>query len=187
MNLQEIEKLLDKYFEGDTSLSEELQLRDFFASGDVPERWKNLEKYFLFLGGDSAQQLNDPGFDARIMSEVREEKQSSLLDLHRPWIYWISGIAATVLILIAVFVKFDPFSKRIGDTYDDPQLAYVEAKKILMYVSAQFNKGTSKLESVKAYETGLKELKPVAAYSKAADEVKRLDEVEKVNKMITRN
>lgn len=187
MNLHEIEKLLEKYFEGETSLSEEKQLRDFFASGNVPERWKDLEKYFVFISGEVSQRLNDPGFDEKIMSEIKEDKQSLLLDLRRPWIYWISGVAATVLILVAVFVKFDPLSNRLGDTYKDPQVAYAEAKKILMYVSAQFNKGTSKLESVKAYETGLKELKPVAAYSKVADEVKRLNEVEKVNQMITRN
>jgi hypothetical protein len=187
MNLHEIEKLLEKYFEGETSLSEEEQLRDFFASGNVPERWKDLKKYFSFFGMELSQTLNDQAFDEKIMSEIKEDKQSPLLDLRRPWIYWLSGVAAAALILIAVFVKFDPFSKRIGDTYDDPQVAYAEAKKILLYVSAQFNKGTNKLESVKAYETGLKELKPVAAFSKAAEEVKRLNEVEKVNKMITRN
>jgi hypothetical protein len=187
MNLQEIEKLLEKYFEGETSLPEEQQLRDFFASGNVPDRWKDMEKYFLFINGEVNRKLNNPGFDARIMSEIKEENQSPLLDIRRPWIYWISGVAAAILILVAVFVKFDPLSNRLGDTYKDPQVAYAEAKKILMYVSAQFNKGTSKLESVKAYETGLKELKPVAAYSKAAEEVKRLDDVEKVNKMITRN
>jgi hypothetical protein len=187
MNLQEIEKLLEKYFEGETSLSEEQQLRDFFASGNVPERWKDLKKYFLFINGEVNRKLNDPDFDARIMSEIQEDSQSPLLDIRRPWIYWISGVAATALILIAVFVKFDPFSKRFGDTYKDPQVAYTEAKKILFYVSAQFNKGTSKLESVKAYETGLKELKPVTAFSKAGEEVKRLDDVEKVNKMIINN
>jgi hypothetical protein len=187
MNLQEIEKLLEKYFEGESSLSEEKQLRDFFTSGEVPGRWKDLEKYFSFIHNEMSQRLSNPAFDERIMAGIKEDKHSPLLDIHRPWIYWIAGVAASILILVAVFVKFDPFSKRIGDTYDDPQLAYAEAKKILLYVSAQFNKGTKNLEPVTALESGLNELKPVASYSKAAGEVKRLDEVEKVNKMITRN
>jgi hypothetical protein len=92
-----------------------------------------------------------------------------------------------LLILLAVFVKFDPFSKRLEDTYKDPQTAYLEARKILLYVSTKFNKGTSSLEPVTALETGLKELKPVAAYNKGMNEVKRLDQVDKVEKFITNN
>jgi len=132
MNLHEIEKLLEKYFEGETSLSEEKQLRDFFASGDVPQRWKNLEGYFSFVIQEQDQQIEDADFDNKVMSAVKGNNLAPLIDLRRPWIYWIAGVAASVLILIAVFVKFDPFSKRIEDTYKDPQTAYLEARKILL-------------------------------------------------------
>jgi len=187
MNLHEIEKLLEKYFEGETSLLEEKQLRDFFASGDVPQRWKNLEGYFSFVIQEQDQKIEDADFDNKVMSAVKGNNLAPLVDLRRPWIYWIAGVAASVLILIAVFVKFDPFSKRIEDTYKDPQTAYLEARKILLFVSAQFNKGTRSLEPVNALETGLKELKPVAAYNKGLNEVNRLDQVDKVDKFITNN
>jgi hypothetical protein len=187
MNLREIEKLLEKYFEGDTSLSEENQLRDFFASGNVPERWKNIEGYFNFLIKEKDYRIEDAKFDDKVMSSLKESKLAPLVDLHRPWIYWISGIAAGLLILVAIFVKFDPFSSRIKDTYKDPQTAYVEARKILLFVSSTFNKGTSSLKSVGKLETGLNELKPVAEYNKALGEVNRLDQVEKVEKMIINN
>jgi hypothetical protein len=187
MNLHEIEKLLEKYFEGETSLSEEKQLRDFFASGNVPERWKNLEGYFGFVMQEQEQKLEITDFDYKVMSAVKGNHLATLVDLRRPWIYWIAGVAASVLILIAVFVKFDPFSKKIEDTYKDPQTAYLKARNILLYVSARFNKGTSSLEPVTALETGLKELKPVAAYNKGLNEVSRLDQVDKVDKFITNN
>ena len=187
MNLHEIEKLLEKYFEGETSLPEETKLRDFFSAGNVPERWKGLEKYFTFMIREQDQQLQDTSFDEKVMSAVKGNKLAPIIDLHRPWIYWIAGVAAGLLILLAVFVKFDPFSRRIEDTYKDPQIAYMEARKILLFVSAKFNKGTSSLKPVTTLETGLNELKPVAAYNKGMNEVKRLDEVEKVEKFITNN
>jgi len=187
MNLHEIEKLLERYFEGETSLPEEKMLRDFFASGNVPERWKNLDRYFSFVIQEQNKQILDVDFDNKVMSDMKGNKLAPLIDLRRPWIYWISGVAAGVLILIAVFVKFDPFTKRIEDTYKDPQTAYIEARKILLYVSARFNKGTSSLGSVTALETGLKELKPVAAFNKGMNEVNRLDQVDKVEKLITNN
>jgi hypothetical protein len=187
MNLHEIEKLLEKYFEGETSLSEEKQLRDFFASGNVPERLKNLEGYFSFVIQEQDQQIKDKDFDNKVMSAVKGNKLAPIVDLRRPWIYWIAGVAASVLILIAVFVKFDPFTKRIEDTYKDPQTAYLEARKILLYVSTKINKGTSRLEPVTALETGLNELKPVAAFNNGLKEVNRLNEVEKVEKLIINN
>jgi hypothetical protein len=187
MNLHEIELLLEKYFEGDTSLAEEQKLREFFASGNVPERWKNLEGYFIYLTHEQDQQINDPGFDDKVMSQVKEDRLARLTDLRRPWIYWISGIAASVLILVAIFVKFDPISRRVEDTYKDPEVAFNEAKKILLYVSEKFNQGTRNLEPIGTLDAGLSELKPVGAYSKVINEVKRLNEVEKVEKMITNN
>lgn len=187
MNLHEIEKLLEKYFEGETTLSEERKLRDYFASGNVPVQWKSLEGYFNFLIQEQHQHLENPSFDDKVMSYVKENKMSRLTDLRRPWIYWISGVAASILILIAVFVKFDPFGGKIEDTYNDPQTAYIEARKILLFVSAQLNKGTNTLEPVSVIETGINELKPVATYSLATGEVNRLNEVENVNKMIGRN
>lgn len=187
MNLHEIEKLLEKYFEGETSLPEEIKLRDFFAAGNVPERWKGLEKYFIFMIREQDQQLQDANFDEKVMSAVKGNKLAPIIDLHRPWIYWIAGVAAGLLILLAILIKFDPFSGRIEDTYNDPQIAYKEARKILLFVSAKFNKGIISLKPVETLETGLNELKPVAAYSKGMNEVKRLDEVEKVEKFITNN
>ena len=187
MNLHEIEKLLEKYFAGECSLPEETKLRDFFSSGKVPERWKGLERYFSFLIQEQDQQFDDTGFDEKMMSAIKGNKLAPIIDLHRPWIYWIAGVAAGLLILLAVFVKFDPFSKRIEDTYKDPQTAYVEARKILLFVSAKFNKGTSSLKPVETLQTGLNELKPVASFNKGLNEVSRLDEVDKVEKFITNN
>jgi hypothetical protein len=187
MNLHEIEKLLDKYFEGETTRSEEEKLREFFASGNVPEQWRKLEAYFSFIDQEKDLRIDDPGFDEKVMARVKESKLSMITDLHRPWIYWMAGIAASVLILVAVFVKFDPFSNRIKDTYNDPQVAYMEAKKILLFVSSKFNQGTRNLEPVSAMETGLKELKPVAVYDKAVNNVERLNQIEKVEKMIINN
>jgi hypothetical protein len=187
MNLHEIEQLLEKYFEGGTTLAEEEKLREFFASGNVPERWKNLEGYFSYLIGEKDQQISDPDFDKRIMQQVGEGRLSHLADVRRPWIYWISGVAATILILIAIFVKFDPISRNAEDTFTDPEIAFNEAKKILFYVSSKLNEGTRNLEPINTYNTGLTELKPVGAYSKVINEVKRLSEVERVEKLITNN
>jgi len=188
MNLQEIEKLIEKYYEGETSLAEEKLLRDYFTSGEVPGHWKTYQEYFRFIDEEKQKNLSDATFDDRCMELIEKEtKKTPLFDLRRPWIYWVAGVAATALILIAVFVKFDPLPGRIADTYDDPETAYVEARKILLYVSSKLDQGTSRLEPVNVMDKGLSELQPITAYDKAAGQVKRLGEVEKISKMINRN
>ena len=44
-----IEELLNKYFEGETSCEEERELRHFFTQGIVPEHLKEYSPLFAFL------------------------------------------------------------------------------------------------------------------------------------------
>ena len=48
MNIKEIEDLLEKYYEGETSLSDERSLKAFFMQMDVPDHLKPQQSVFLF-------------------------------------------------------------------------------------------------------------------------------------------
>jgi len=184
MNLQEINRLLEKFFNGETSLEEEKQLRSFFSSREVPPKWQGMAEYFSFLREERTLNLGQPDFDSRLEESLAESRISRLFDLRRPWIYWAAGVAASILILVAVFVKFDPFSGKISDTYDNPEVAYVQAKKILMFVSTQLNKGTENLDQINKFDDGLKNIQPVASFNKSIDGIERLNEVDKVKEII---
>lgn len=173
--MQEIEKLLDKYFNGETSLEEEKALRELFSRGDLPAGPEKLRDMFGFYSSARRVSLDSAEFDRKLDAAMKEPKLSRLTDLQRPWIYWASGVAATILILVAIFVRFDPISKPIRDTYNDPEMAYQEATKILLFVADRFNKGTSRLEPVSRLETGINSLKPVSALNKGLNEMNRLE------------
>ena len=185
--MQEIEKLLEKYYNGETSLDEERELRKFFSSGEVPARWKHLGVYFAFTGEEKELRLENPEFDARISNTMEGTRISKILDFQRPWIYWVAGVAASVLILVAIFVKFDPFSTRLEDTYENPEVAYVQAKKVLLYVSSKMSNGTKNLEPVGKFSQGLSEVQPVASYNKSLSGIEKLSEVDKVKNILSNN
>lgn len=70
MDYKYIEQLLERYWEGETTLQEEAILRTFFNQEDVPAR---LMKYkSLFECGLQEETLGDD-FDARILEMVGEE------------------------------------------------------------------------------------------------------------------
>ena len=64
MDYKDIEQLLERYWQCETSVEEEATLRDFFAKEEVPAhllRYKNLFVY---------QQVQQEDFDTRILAEV---------------------------------------------------------------------------------------------------------------------
>lgn len=92
--MMDIDDLLTKYFEGETSTEEERRLRAFFASGKVPQRLSAYRPIFAF-------------FDEEIEKRKREKTQTG----RRQMLYWVSGIAAGLLLLLGIgrfFLVQDP-------------------------------------------------------------------------------
>ena len=72
MDYKYIEQLLERYWEGETTLQEEAILRAFFSQEDVPA---SLMKYkSLFDCGLQEETLSDD-FDARILSSIGQEEE----------------------------------------------------------------------------------------------------------------
>ena len=92
MNKKHIQDLLDKYFEGETSLREEKELKDFFRkTALLPEEWKSYKQMFALF--ESEREITVP---------VKENIQK------RKNIFWLVAttisLAATALILLTVFI-----------------------------------------------------------------------------------
>ena len=92
MNKKHIQDLLDKYFEGETSLREEKELRNFFRkTALLPEEWQSYKQMFGFFEAEGLKTMP-------IKENVQRKKN----------IIWlvITGIsiAASVLILLTIFL-----------------------------------------------------------------------------------
>lgn len=71
MDYKYIEQLIDRYFEGETTLEEEHILREFFAQGEVPEHLRQWQQLFRSEAELSEAHL-DERFDRRVMELVGE-------------------------------------------------------------------------------------------------------------------
>ena len=54
----DIDELLNRYFEGETSSEEERELRAFFTSGNVPDRLAVYTPMFAYLEEESRKERN---------------------------------------------------------------------------------------------------------------------------------
>ena len=145
MNTKGIEILLEKYFEGETSLSEELQLKEFFQNEDLPEHLLKHRAVFTYFVTASR--------------ETSAEKLPVFTLLPRPnRFYYISGIAAGVLLLIGLFFTFqhDIFKKtRPNKPYNENEMAFNQARVTLLMVSASFNTGFDQMQRFVVFDKAI--------------------------------
>ena len=147
MNTKEIKQLLEKYYNGESSIDEELILKDFFSREIVPDELEIEKDIFIYYSESSAIHLPSEGFGTRIINAIDDyEKNHAGFRWSR--IYrTVTGIAAGILILAGSYFFFT-YRSEPADTFSDPEIAYNEAMKILYVVSSRLNNGTRELEKV---------------------------------------
>ena len=165
MESTNIEQLLEKYWNGDTSVEEEQQLQRFFSEEEVPEHLEGVATLFQSFGADRQFKQLDDDFDEALIRNIEKSDKLS------PFKNWLS-IAATVLLLLvsALWVKDilpeqteQPVAETTTieeDTYEDPRLAYEQTKEALLLISSMMNKGTQQVEKLEKFHEAQESVKP---------------------------
>ena len=183
MSSQGIEKILVKYFEGETSLAEERKLREYFRQEDIPDHLVELREQFDLFEKEGSIELPD-SFDEELFEEIKKQERGRKIS-RRNNIYYISGVAATILILITVFFRFDPFlSSRQGNNAE-AELAFTQASNILYFVSDKFNKGADPLGKMARFDEGVKNLNSVKKFDEGVSKASPLSRFNQITKLIT--
>jgi hypothetical protein len=171
MNTTGIEELLEKYYEGLTSLEEETQLMEFFLGSDIPPRLAVHAEHFRYLHLSGKEEIGDPEFVSKVLDRLEISGTSSLGSNSRRWIY-VTSLAATLLLLAGILFTFryDIVSKltakRLSEQYTSPETAYAEATKALLLVSVNFNAGLDQISGITKFNKGLESMEPFSKYSK---------------------
>lgn len=98
-----IDELLDRYFEGETSAEEEGQLRTFFASGKVPERLTVYIPLFAYFDEEIAKEQQ-----AKPVAVLRSQR-GGRIPFNRRTVLWLaSGVAACMLLVLGVGRQLNP-------------------------------------------------------------------------------
>ncbi|MDU1905553.1 MAG: hypothetical protein E6772_12290 [Dysgonomonas sp.] len=149
-----IEKLIEAFYEGNTTPQEEKILYDFFSQKDIPMHLQKEKVFFQELYSIQAREI-PVGMEERIetlIERLAEEEQENIVAIPasggnmKPinW-RWIGGIAASLFIILSVgiFTYNQKFHHRnhMVDTFSDPKEAYLETEKALLLVSNKLNKG----------------------------------------------
>ncbi len=138
MDFNKANKLLDKYFAGETSLEEEKWLQEYFNSErEIPQDQVYAAELFRFFGREAVTEYIE---NERLITQYR---RGSLLK--------VASIAAAMLILIAALLFIQKPAEPVVYAYingvpiTDKEIAMQETEKALALVSEKLNHSTADL------------------------------------------
>lgn len=143
MALDRIEKLIDKYFEGETSIAEENELKTYFSSLDVAQHLQQYKPVFGYFS-----QAKTEEFKAEIPLNTKKRNVA----------VWLSIAASFVIMLgVGTFMYLNtleetPSTATAYGTYDDPEKALAETEKALALVSEHLNTGIESVSYINEYQ-----------------------------------
>jgi hypothetical protein len=147
MTTEELNRLLAKYYSGESSEEEESLLRSFFNGDNIPEGFEAEKKIFGYYLNAVEVPEPSPDFETRILADIDEHENKNRSQKLRKFILPIISTAAGLLIIAGSYFFFINRNEP-RDTYSDPKIAYAETIKILTEVSSKMNRGTRTLEPV---------------------------------------
>ncbi|WP_426484016.1 hypothetical protein [Flavobacterium sp. 2] len=143
MELDRIENILEKYFQGETTIAEEKELKEYFSSPNVAQ---HLEQYQPMFG---------------YFSQVKQQKSTQEIPLQtkKRNVAWLS-IAASAVVLLGIGTYFFASEKDTAPavaqselgTYDNPEEALAATQKALALLSNNVNVGIESVQYINEYE-----------------------------------
>ena len=144
MEKKEIKLLLEQYFEGITTEKEETALQDYFHSGNVDPDFAEYTGYFAGLGYLSGNMINDSSIESDVMDYILENEGREKRKYRWLW-KTVTGIAASVIIVLGGFLFYENQKPPFKDSFNDPEKAYAYAEQTMRYVSVKYNRGVEEL------------------------------------------
>lgn len=140
MEFNKMEALLEKYFEGETSIAEENELKNYFSSSDVAP---HLEQYKPLFG---------------YFAEAKKENFEKIISLipKKQKVAWLS-IAASIAVLLGIgtYAYFNANEVKENNelgTYENPKEALEATQKALAMLSNNVNAGVEGMQYIQVYE-----------------------------------
>jgi uncharacterized protein HemX len=157
-----LKTLAAKYWQGETTLEEEEEIRR--AARETPEFLSScLVDLFLALDTESSRAPTlDNSFDERFWAEAEEDDPKVIGINFSPQFIIRAAAAAVVVVAMGLGLWYgleeqngsdveNRTASTLSDTYEDPEVAFEEAKKALSFASSKLNRGAEPITRIKKF------------------------------------
>jgi hypothetical protein len=169
---QEIRAMLERFWEGDTTLAEERTLKEYFAFANVPDDLEHIAAYFNATNVGTEEILDD-SFDTEVLQRIGVEPKGGAVvrPLHSLGRYWKMAAAVAVFVGLGAWLIWsqdstDPVidGQAIASNVDqeEVQKAFQETKKALFMLSNNFNRGSEQVKQLGKFEEAQQQVKTIS-------------------------
>lgn len=163
MKTNEVKYLLQQYFNGESTTEDERKLESYFCSGNIDSELKEYQEFFSGLS--MMQEVEgEETIEDDILKHIDAYENRQKTKTLGMW-KWVTGIAASIILVIGSYLIYEQQQQPYQDTFDNPQMAYAQAKEALTYMSAKYNQGLAELSHFQKLESAteplIKGVKPV--------------------------
>ena len=139
MEFYKIEHLLEKYFEGQTTVVDEKELQTYFSSPDVAQHLEQYRSIFQFF---------------TLEKNLVRPKKAAPKSKNR-LVVWLSVAASTAVFLgigTFVFQNYNADNDSSFGTYNNPEMAFQETQKALNLLSTNVNVGVQSVQYIQEFD-----------------------------------
>lgn len=142
METEQIDKLLGKYWNCETSLEEEQLLHRFFSENDVPDKYIDVAPLFHYKNKAQEEKLS-ASFEEKLKEQIEERQKKYITIKLFATALKIAGMIALILTVgFSGLIWMNSTDKQhFAETYNDPLAAYKEAASALDKMSMALQKG----------------------------------------------
>lgn len=147
MDIKKIEILLERYYEGKSSLTEEKELISFFMQAKTVPKYLEVDKAYFTAKIKTIEQTVPTDLEASLSTSIDQwDKASRPPSVVLTWAKWGIGIAACFL-LIFTAIKQRPLTMSKSLTIEEKAICQ-QANDALYKFSSLFNKGLDKFQTL---------------------------------------
>ena len=157
MKTSEINILLKKYFDAETTIEEENELLQNFK-GDAHSDLYELKDMFNLIHDSKFEVISNTHFDNSFREKISSKKVTKVFRIPRKLFYVITGVAASIIIIIGIISMYDSNNnkiefKQVTETQmtEEQMKNYENTKKALIYVSSKLNNELEKLNKLSVF------------------------------------
>lgn len=163
MDIKRIELLLQRFYSGESTIEEGKELKDFFTTNDVPRHLWAEQEIFTYYNVGGKDEIPIKELENKITDTIKgaEQEEAKRFLNRKKILYMMSSAAAVVALLIVAYFAFI-FDTSMHDTYDNPEIAYMQTKETLLFISAKLNEGTKDLYAIGKFDEASKALSNIS-------------------------
>jgi hypothetical protein len=155
MNTTEVKILLEKYYDGHTTLQEERDLKTYLLSPEADPQFATEARMFGHLA-KAKQETLPTAVAEKIKNRLAQTVVLPFYKTRKFWSY-TTGIAATLLVLFTLTITYyqrpaDDEMAATKYTRAETEAAMLQTQQALAYVGAKFTQGTKPLKELDKLE-----------------------------------